>query len=100
MRDLRHDLMHWNMYQEAMTHNYDVAIVVWCLRHTPTAMIKKAGKQAIHWGRMSQIRFGKKVAAGMTIRGSISSTRMHGCVLICQKRWHKRVELRVVATGK
>ena len=49
------------MYQEAMKHEFDVAIVACGAYGMPlAAKIKKAGKQAIHWGGMSQIWFGIK----------------------------------------
>lgn len=49
------------MYQEGMKHDFDVAIVACGAYGMPlAAKFKMAGKQAIHWGGMSQIWFGIK----------------------------------------
>lgn len=49
------------MYEEGMKHDFDVAIVACGAYGMPlAARFKMAGKQAIHWGGMSQIWFGIK----------------------------------------
>lgn len=54
------DALDW-MFNEGMKYDFDVAIVACGAYGMPlAAKFKKAGKQAIHWGGMSQIWFGIK----------------------------------------
>lgn len=51
------------MYTEAMKVSFDIAIIACGAYGMPlAAMLKRAGKQAIHWGGMSQIWMGIKGA--------------------------------------